>query len=73
MASDCYKTEGRGFKTRRDEFFSIYLILRAALRPLEFTQPLIEMSTISRKIFLGSKALPVRRANKLTAISEPIV
>jgi hypothetical protein len=30
----CYKSEGRGFKTRRGELnFSIYLILPAALGP----------------------------------------
>jgi hypothetical protein len=40
-----------------------------------FTQPLTEMNTRSRKIimFLGSKVLPVRRADKLAIISEPIV
>jgi hypothetical protein len=41
---------------------------------LGFTQPLTEMSTRSRKIvFLGSRAGPVRRADKLIAICEPIV
>jgi hypothetical protein len=29
----CYKPEGRGFETRRGEFFSIYLILPVAPRP----------------------------------------
>jgi hypothetical protein len=39
-----------------------------------FTQPLTEMSTRSRKIiFLGSRALPVRRTDNFTAICEPIV
>jgi hypothetical protein len=39
-----------------------------------FTQPLSEMSTRSIKIiFLGSKALPVRRVDYLTAMSQPIV
>jgi hypothetical protein len=52
--------------------FSIYLILPAALA-LGFTQSLTEMSTRSRNImFLGIRALPVRRADNLTAICEPI-
>jgi hypothetical protein len=43
-------------------------------RPVEVTQPLTQMTISSRKIiFLGSRALPVRRADKLTAICEPIV
>jgi hypothetical protein len=41
---------------------------------LGFTEPLKEMSTRNREImFLGSKARPVRKADNLTAISEPIV
>jgi hypothetical protein len=53
--------------------FSIYLILPAALGP-EFTQPVTEISTRSRKImFLVSGELPIRRADNLTAICEPIV
>jgi hypothetical protein len=49
----CYKTEGRGFQTRRGRWIvSIYLIFPGALGP----QPLTEMSTRSRKImFLGRK------------------
>jgi hypothetical protein len=47
----------------------------AALGLGEVTQPLTEMSTRNRKIilFLGSKVQPVRRADNLTVISEPIV
>jgi hypothetical protein len=53
-----------------NEFFSIYLILPA----LRFTQPLTEMSTRSIKImFLGSRALPVRKADNLTSVSEPVI
>jgi hypothetical protein len=39
------------------------------------TQSLTEMSTRNRKIimFLGSKVRPVRRADNVTAICEPIV
>jgi hypothetical protein len=42
---------------------------------MRFTQPLTEMSTRNIKIimFLGSKVRPVRRADNLTAICEPIV
>jgi hypothetical protein len=51
----------------------IYLI-HPAVQALESTQLLTEMSTRSRKLmFLGSKARPVRRADNLTAICEPIV
>jgi hypothetical protein len=55
------------------QFFSIDLILSAALGP-GIIQLLTEMSIGSRKImFLGSKAWPVSRAVNLTAICEPIV
>jgi hypothetical protein len=37
---------------------------------LGLTQPLIEMSTMN---FLGVKGRPARKADKLTAICEPIV
>jgi hypothetical protein len=39
------------------------------------TQPLTEMRSRNRRIimFLGSKVWPVRRADNLTAIFEPIV
>jgi hypothetical protein len=41
---------------------------------LGFTQPLIEMHIRSRKVMLlGSIVRPVRRADSLTAICEPIV
>jgi hypothetical protein len=40
---------------------------------LGFTQPLTEMNTRSRKMFLVSKARPVRRADNFAAIYEPIV
>jgi hypothetical protein len=38
---------------------------------LEFTEPLTEINT--KKIFLGSRAEPVRKAENLTAIYEPAV
>jgi hypothetical protein len=50
-----------------NEFFSIYLILPAALGPV-FTQPLTEMNTRSRKMFLGSRARPTRKADILADI-----
>jgi hypothetical protein len=69
----CYKPEGREFETGgRELIFSIYLILPAALA-LRFIQPLTEMSTRSRKMFLESTERPVRRAANFTAICEPIV
>jgi hypothetical protein len=42
---------------------------------LGFTQPLTEMSTgnIKKIVFWGSKVRPVRGADNLTAIYEPIV
>jgi hypothetical protein len=41
---------------------------------MEITQPLSEMGIRSRLLmFLGCKARPVRRADNLTAIYEPIV
>jgi hypothetical protein len=45
-----------------------------SIMALGFTQPLTEMSTRSRtKMFLGSKVRPVRGADNLTPICEPIV
>jgi hypothetical protein len=51
-----------------DIFNLLYLIL-------EFNQPLTELGTRNIKIimFLGSKVRPVRRADNITAICEPIV
>jgi hypothetical protein len=53
--------------------FLIYVILPAAPGP-GLTHPVTEMSTRRRKtIVLGSRARPVRRADSLAAICEPIV
>jgi hypothetical protein len=41
-------------------------------KSLKFTQPLTEISTINKKIFLQSKARPLHEANNLTAFCEPI-
>jgi hypothetical protein len=61
----CYKPEGLGFETRRGKlFFSIYLILPAAIDPdVHSTSSRNEYQ--KRKImFLGSRARPVRKANR---------
>jgi hypothetical protein len=50
--------------------FSIYLILPAALWLWGSTQPLTEMST---RNLPGGKSRPERKADKLTAICEPII
>jgi hypothetical protein len=52
----CYKLEDYVFETRGGEFFSIYLILQAALGPGVHSAFTI-LSTRSRKLtmFLGSK------------------
>jgi hypothetical protein len=48
--------------------------LTSRTRPWWFTQPLTEMSTRNIKImFLGSRARPVHKADKLIAICKPIV
>jgi hypothetical protein len=52
--------------------FSIYLIRPAALGP-GVTQPQTEMSTRSRKMFLGSRARPGRKADNFIAICKPII
>jgi hypothetical protein len=55
-----------------NEFFSIYLILPAALGPGDLASD--RNKFLKRKIvFLGSKVQPVRGADSLTAIFEPIV
>jgi hypothetical protein len=49
--------------------FSIYVIIRAAVGQ-GLIQTVTEMSTGSRKIFLGSRARPVRKTDSLTAIQS---
>jgi hypothetical protein len=40
---------------------------------VEFAQPLTEIIVRSKKVFLGSRAQPLRKADNLAAISVPIV
>jgi hypothetical protein len=54
--------------------FSIYLIFLAALGPGVYSASNInQYQNIKIIMFLGSKVRPVRRADNLTAICEPIV
>jgi hypothetical protein len=60
----CHKPEGRGFGTR---LFSIYLILPAALGPWVYSASnRNEYGNLKRIMFLGSRARPVRRADRLS-------
>jgi hypothetical protein len=54
-------------------YFSIYLILSAALGPGVYSASNRNEYKKQKKMFLWSKARPVRKAYILTAISEPIV
>jgi hypothetical protein len=67
----CYKPESRGFETRRGELiFSIYLILPAALVPGVYSASNRNEYQKQTKIFLVSKARPVRSANNFAAMRE---
>jgi hypothetical protein len=55
------------------EFFSIYLILLDALGPGVYTVSIRNEYKKQQKVFLGSRARPVRKADNLTAIYEPVV
>jgi hypothetical protein len=66
-----YKPEGRRFDSRGHSFFfSIYLILKAALGPEVYSASNKNKYQKQAKMFLGSKARPVREAYNLTAISD---
>jgi hypothetical protein len=70
----CYKPQGRRFETRWSQWtFSIYLILPAALGPGVYSAFNKNEYQKQKKMFVESRALPVRRADNLTAICEPIV
>jgi hypothetical protein len=69
-----YKPEDRGFQTRLGEWFlSIYLILPATLDPRVYSSFTRNEYHRQMKMFLECKARPVREANNLTNICEPIV
>jgi hypothetical protein len=70
----CYKPEGRGFETRGGEFLNLPNPSGRS-RPWGLFSLLTEMSTRHRKIiiFPGTKVRPVRRADNLATICEPIV
>jgi hypothetical protein len=59
-----------GFPMRSLDFFSIYLILPAALCP--FGRLIFKQKGVSG-IFLGDKGRPALKADNLTAICEPII
>jgi hypothetical protein len=71
----CYKPEGRVFGP--DEvnqfFFSNYLILQATLVLGVYSASNRNECQKQKIMFLGSRERPVRRADILTAICEPIV
>jgi hypothetical protein len=74
VEAQCYKPEGRGFETRSGELISsIYVILPAALGPGVYSVSNRNENQKQKIIFLGSKLRPVRRADNLIAICEPIV
>jgi hypothetical protein len=69
-----YKPEGRGFETRWGEILNLP-IPSGRTRPwgtLSLYQKWVQ-ETLQKIMFLGSKVRPVRGADNLTAIYEPIV
>jgi hypothetical protein len=68
----CYKQEDRGLETRRGEFFNLPLFL-VTLGPGVYTASnRNEYQKQKNNLFLGNKVRLVRRADKLTAICDPI-
>jgi hypothetical protein len=69
-----YKPEDRWFETRWCEWlFSIYLILPAALDPgVHSASKKNEYQKQKKKMILRSRARPVRGADNIAAICEPI-
>jgi hypothetical protein len=70
-----YKPEGRGFETRWGEILNLPNP-SGSTRPwglLSLEQKLVTETLRKIIIFLGSKVRPVRGADNLTAIYEPIV
>jgi hypothetical protein len=56
-----------------NEFLSIYLIFKAALGPGVYSASNRNEYHKQKKMFLGSRARPVRKADNLTVICEPTV
>jgi hypothetical protein len=72
----CCKPEGRGFRDSCGEFFPpfpIYLIVPAALGPGVHSACNRNCYQEQKYNVFGTKVWPVRRADNLAAISEPIV
>jgi hypothetical protein len=69
-----YKPECHGFETRRDERISlIYIMLPTILGPGVHSASNRNEYQKQTNNVSGSKAWPVRRADKLEAICEPVV
>jgi hypothetical protein len=68
-----YKPEGCGLETRWGEFFSIYLILLAALGPGVYSSSNRNEYQKQKNNVFGSRVRPVRRADNLAGICEQIV
>jgi hypothetical protein len=62
-----------GSKGDEKLIFSIYLMLPAALGPGVHSASNRNEYQKQKKMFLGSKARPVRRADNLTTIYKPVV
>jgi hypothetical protein len=67
----CYKREGHGFDSRWGHWIFFNLPNLSSLTvALALTEPLTEMST---RNLPGDEGRPVRKADNLTAVCEPIV
>jgi hypothetical protein len=69
----CYKPEDREFETQWDDFFSVYLILPVALGSVIHTASNRNEYQKQKRMLRESKVRPVRRADNVAAICEPIV
>jgi hypothetical protein len=54
-------------------FFSVYLILAAALSPGVYSASNKNEYQKQKTMFMGSRTQPARKADNITAIYEPIV
>jgi hypothetical protein len=71
----CYKPDGRRFETRcRELIFTIYVILLATLGPEDYSVPNRNYYQKQKNKVLGEySAQPMRKADNLTTVCEPIV